>query len=299
MKKNFLIVGLILVLFACNPKNNDESNNEKDTIIFENINTEKDVAEIDSKDNVITESEAFEKIKEYLSEENQDFFKQAKNNFNNFKTSQNIADYYFNTIPKMKSIIEKVISQNAKPDPDYWENIEQWEFFSIYIPEIELQVGDGFIDVGYHLSNLRTKAKETPEKDDDLFFDVLNKTIFDLEHFWYNGRNNWTEICDYSCSINKLGSDENIFHETFKAIDKALNESDKFSEKLISIKEEMISSIENAVLFVKSKQNALNELSKIIENIKLSPKELNQLKEIHNNIEKNKNLKFNSNCNDC
>ena len=107
-------------------------------------------------------------IGEYFSDTNMRIIQEARKSYYGIKSSKDIANILNNQKNKLIEIVNTGVDL-VRPRIEY---AEDGQFFEDYIPSIKIIGVDGGVMVGCNYYNLYKKALNTPQKDDDNFFDA-------------------------------------------------------------------------------------------------------------------------------
>jgi len=176
--------------------------------------------------------------------------------------------------------------------------MEKWKFLNDFLPGLCVNDGaEGIMIADFSLVPLFEKAKQTPENDDNLFFEAISdggKT--------YTGANEVSHFerillryCyhDLEPCYSELGSGK--VYNALKLIDKALEANGNFNEELKSEKEYVILPLKQYNYYGYPKEETQKYLEKIIAEIKIEGELLEEFNKVREHILSLSDDKFNCN----
>ena len=241
-----------------------------------------------------------EHLKKYLTSNQVDSFEIAAKQFNNIKSSTDLAQFYINTLPVLFEFIRLGI-QISNPEIVYSGDeapMAEWNVFQQYLPciRVECLCSECSTEPLVNLVPLFEKAKLTPESDDDKYFklaiemyniDTQNDSII------YDGGGNiatWFSLDNGNLSTySNLG--ENIIYKLLKLSEQSLNAGKTFEENTYNYRYKIMPSKE--FHYSVSKQEVLAEIAKILKDCTLNESERKQVLEAQLDIKTNKKVQFN------
>jgi hypothetical protein len=235
--------------------------------------------------------------------------KQAVEEFNRIKTASDLASFYQKTLESVTTIIDEQIEKN---DPTEYSGDDSpdvhWRWFSDYFPPVKCAVLCSECTYGalVNLVPLAEKARQTPEKEDDLFFD-LAMTAYNPQNealeIVYDGRGrNEVNVGEWSIMINcdicmasMLGSG---YHY------KILQKLEKVAPARSLFGDVMDQYLETTLLIDDSHYNhdkatVLAELDKMLTSPVLTDKQKKALQESRENINTDTSIEFDCAQGDC
>ncbi len=272
LTKQFLSIKTILVcivfvvsFISCGETNSNSVDNSENSLknISEFVENETET-EIEVEEEVTVE--VSKEMDKYFTEEQKKYLTEVNKKFLKIKTSKDVAEFYAE-----KDKIDRTVSDAMyKHDPDGYD-YKKWDFLKVFMPG--LCVGDGaegIMIAKFSLVPLYEKAKQTPEKDDDLFFEAISEggktedgdnEIKYLKHAWLHYCYHDLEPC-----YLKLGKGE-IYNYLLR-IEKALNVKGNFKKELDDMMSWAITELK-CELYAYSKEDTQKYIDKIAEDIKL------------------------------
>ncbi len=230
-----------------------------------------------------------EKIADVISEGDLAFVKQAVADYNTIKSSKDIADLLNNKIEKVVSIVGRGIDK-IRPYVEYNEEVA---YFEKHIPIITVMNSDGGVYVEKNDYNLYKKALETPEKDDDAFFDAFTNGTEpqEFDDVFYLVAFSPSECADMETCYSLLGGGE--CYKALSKIQAALDTDGNFTQNLKQLKANLIKELSFYSTFAYSKEDVLKYHAKIIDDFDFSDEELELLTKIRKTIASAKDDDFN------
>jgi len=209
-----------------------------------------------------------------VTPDDQTFVKNSISKFNTINSSRQVADYMHNRIDKLTEIIQKGLDVNS-------ENEENPEPF-YYVEDLIPCVGVGYaaeasgIEAITNYYRLYEKAKNTPEKDDDLFFEAYKNGIKAFENYYtkkkYLVKFDVEECSDFETCYIILGGGK--CYEALLKIDKAMVQESNFMKDLKDLKDVILRrTFIDYANYGYSKGKVLEYTDKILKDIKLTNEE--------------------------
>jgi hypothetical protein len=198
-------IGCFSLLFACGSNSSSAGENTDSDTSTSNLVS-------DSKENFWDDS-----LKKYFTPPQIIKIKKARADFYQIKTASELAYFYHVTLDTVRQIVDSRIPvfDNVEYSGDNSPDIH-WAWFDDYFVSIKCDVLCSQCDYSafINLVPLAAKAKETPEKEDDMFFELGLEAYgpdSEVVHDGYGSINdnqgNWTAmfLCDV-CIVNMIGS---------------------------------------------------------------------------------------------
>lgn len=222
------------------------------------------------------------KIKKYFTQEQITFLSDVKNKFENIKSSKDVADIYKIRYKIGRTIDEMLYKQNV----DERENTKNWAFLNDYLPGMSVVMGaEGSGNGGeYSLMPLYKKAIQTPETDDELFFEAYSNgrdKWIDENEFEHLSKFQLYECLDMENCFTLLGGGKVL--KIIQRIKKAEIPKSNFTEELKDFKYSVISELETS-LYGYTKEQTLYKLNKIAEELSSDNELLIKIEKIKEHI---------------
>jgi hypothetical protein len=241
-----------------------------------------------------------EHLKKYLTARQVDSFEYAARQYQNIRSSRDLADFYLNSLPPIFDIIRNGI-QKSHPDIIFAGDdtpVKEWNVFQTYMPYIRVEClcSECSTEPLINLKPLYEKAMETPETDDDRYFKLaVEMYSADAENdsviYEQGGNiNTWFTMDggDFS-SYSNLGNGNII--KLLKLSEKSLESGKIFEEKTLNCRNFFMPV--NNMHYGSSKKEVLAEIEKILKECKLNEDERKQVQEAKSNILSNSQVQFN------
>jgi hypothetical protein len=256
-------------------------------------------------------------LKKYFEPEQIVKIKQARKQFDEIKTAADLAAFYFVTLDTVKTMVNEQISfaqytmMPRRSEYEY-ENMlgidERWSWFHDYFPSIKCALLCGLCPYHAHtdLLPLMEKAKHTPEKEDDLFFELAMVTyrsenskgvVYDGLGEYGEGLNGsgdslgqWgvTLSCD-RCMASTLGG--GYYYRIVQSVEKAASARKLFGVAIDRYLTFTLSVIYN-LHFYHPKVKVLSEIDKILASPVLKQEQKKQLRADRERINTETEIKF-------
>ena len=293
MKQIIILLVALLIISACS---NNTQNNDTNNEISKEINDE------ETSENEDDESEKKQELSKQFNKMITDFsiskpetglLLEAQKAFDEIKSSKNIVDFINNHVEVMKTAMNTGI-ENMEPYP---EEPNPFYYVSDVLPGIRMLYGaeGSGVVVNYNYYDLYEKAKKTPQKDDDLFFEAYSygNEIFED----YNSKQKSllkveTQECSDFYTCYTLIGNGNCYNALLK-IETALKSETNFINQLTNLKESIISDLPFYGKFGFSKQKTLEYLEKINTDISLNDKQKEIIQKIKKDAETKPDADFN------
>lgn len=300
MKNYFYFLTILMIgLISCS-SNGDKNSTDSDTNKIDSGN-KSIIDTIPEANQVNPHPIPFpEHLKKYLTDKQVDSFELAANQYYNIKSSANLAEFYNKTLPALFEFINQGI-RKSNPEVEYSGDdapMAEWNVFQEYMPciVVECLCGECSTEPIVNLMPLNEKAKQTPESDDDKYFNLaIEMYRFDTgnDSVIYDGGGNiatWYTMdgCDF-CSYSNLG--ENIIYKLLKLSDESLAAGKNFEENTRYYRNRIMPA-KNTHYGV-TKKEVLAEIAKILKECKLNEEERKQIMETQLDIKNNKEVQFN------
>ena len=228
----------------------------------------------------ISNEKADKLMKDVLSSDDYDYIMSVLNRYYNIETVDDFK-YVFDQEEKFDKILSNMFDTY---DPDM-TNTWYIDVFEEYMPFISVTYGAEAccLDVVYNFYGFSEKVKITPEKDDDIFYSVLEKVYkktdydgkiffgYDSDEFFYL----FDGPYDYFSHMGKGN-----FLKAFKAIFEAKNKTSVFDDELDYIFQKLYSPILNVQNFTQSKEKVLEELNQLVDEIPFSEEQKEELNDV-------------------
>ena len=238
------------------------------------------------------------KLKLYLSPNQVDSFIQAKQIFDNIKTSNDLYSFYKNILPPLYDFILKGVKKSNPEVVTTGDNspAEIWRSISDYLQMIE--VGALCSECEFvPITNIKPflqKAATTAGLEDDKYFEFLvalygESTKDSIVYEQAGNINNYYSMdgCDF-CAFSTLGDGK--YYTIIIAYNKALNVGNLFKTEI----QQYFNFLQwEHTHYGESKINVLKEIDKIILNCKLEPDKVKIIKAARNKINLGRNIQFN------
>ncbi len=217
---------------------------------------------------------------------------EAQKQFYKIKTSRDIANYIDEYQDQLQTIIQNGID-NIKP---IVENPDLFYYINKVIPCVKVGYAAeaSGIEVTFNYYDLYKKAKYTPQKDDNLFFEAYSYG----NEIWLGnfGQKYLHKILTTKCSsfetcYSMLGSG-NCYNALLKT-EMALKSKTNFTNQLNQLKQYIINSFELSSKFGYSKQKTLEYIEKINTEISLNEKQKYIIQKIKKEVKTYPNSNYN------
>jgi len=305
MKRRFyLLVLFSLGLIYCNSgKSTNDSLVNKDSANKTVSDTIKNESEKATNNQANIQSIAFpENLKKYLTVKQIDSFELAAKQYNNIKTSADLAAFYIQTLPKILDFIRQGIQKSNPYNPsEVSDNV--WYSFRDYMPFIMVDAFSSESDEIWPVVNLfplYKLAKQTTESDDDIYFKLAIEMYgvnVDKDSLIYENLDVTWATMDFENMIHSSNLGENIIYKLLKLSEQSLNAGKAFEAKTYNCRDLFLP---NKELFYRvSKNQALAEIDKILKDCKLNDKERKQILETQLDIKTNAKIQFNCKDGNC
>lgn len=313
MKQITILFVALFIINACNNntqsnKTNNAINNETnsasnvETTVNPDNETNAKINNENTSDNKEREAEETQEISEQFNKMITDFsidkseitlLLEAQKAFNEIKSSKDIAVF----IDKYEKAMENAISSGIESMQPYPEAPDSFYYVSDVLPGIRISYGaeGSGIVASYNYYDLYQKAKQTPQKDDDLFFEAYSygNEIFED----YNSKQKFlekvktSECSDFETCYTLIGSG-NCYNALLK-IENALKSETNFKKQLTDLKESIISDLPFYGKFGFSRKKTLEYLEKINTDITLNDKQKEIIQKIKKEVETKPDEDFN------
>lgn len=217
-----------------------------------------------------------DKLKKLFSPAQVTRIKNYKTSFENAKSAQDFEKVYGEAI-KLKNDLYDTMNkkyEEIQRKTNTFVPKEDFEWINSFIPAMEItSVAEGTqLDLVANYNAFKTLAKKTPQKEDDLFINIMLDAYDGYGDFYTKW---FTQTWDYGGYTN-LGVGKHT--QVLLAIDKFLSQNTLFKKELGELRDKALKDILNENNFGEPKEKVIKEINGIIKNIKLSESEKNKLK---------------------
>ena len=275
---------IVLTLAACTViKSTDESQNDTLTLAYDSVpDTLAAQQPLTFREPVPEPVTSYEdSLLRYFTPEQVPVVKQARAEFNQLKTSAEMAHYYFTTLPVILDILYKQIQVS---DPNVYSGDDapskHWQWFESYYPTVYFSVNCS--ECSYEpyaaISRIAEKADSTMGKDDEAFFALA-----------FLGEQDSYKLvdCDF-CAASTLGEGRNS--EMLKLIEQTGTAQTLFSNKIREYRAEALSV--NSDFYYYDKKKVLAEVDLMLKSKILTAEERATLKEFRDSVAADKAGQF-------
>ena len=241
----------------------------------------------------LIDSSATTLLKQKLSAEEFDSINKVVSAYNNCNSASQI-EYIINQEADFLNILNNKIFYNYDVEEKEIDTLQN--IFKDFIPFIYIDYGyEGCcIDATYNYYSIYEKALETPDKDDDIFFDAyesMNKKISNENGTFFSDWNMFFDIVDFETSYSKLGNGN--FLNAFKTIQNSKTKTTLFSKQFDRFKLKLFRDLIFNGKFYYSKKEVLDELNSISSEIDFDKSDKQELNGYINKINNLPNTDFN------
>jgi len=293
-----IVVISITTLLSCSPQTSEEQSSIDSLRKTEDTTAVADVVAVQqtkiSIDPVYEDS-----LKRFFTPEQLDLIKKARIQFNNIKTSTDMAEYFRNTINKVTDILNKQVDV-ITPTETSGDNspAASWSWFSDYYPGFSgsADCSECSFTMKTGLGELQEKASATEGMEDDAFFDLCN-SVYGGGYVELFNVGWWYELigCDF-CAASIFGNGQRL--EILRKIEKIDGNTKAMFAPEIEHFQEAATSEAFPERYAKSKKEILDELNAILEISILTSTQRDRLMSLKKDIEADK-PQFDCNTRDC
>jgi len=243
-----------------------------------------------------------EHLKKYLTARQVDSFEIAAQQYNNIKSSRNLAEFYLKTLPTLLVFIRQgTLKSNPYNPSEVNDNV--WYSFRDYMPFIMVDAFNSESDDIWPVVNLfplYKLAKQTPEIDDDMYFklavEMYSKDV-DKDSLIFEELDNIWSTMDFENMIHSSNLGQNIIYKLLKMSEQSLEAGKTFEEKINICRQLFMP--EKTTHYWVSKKEALAEIDRILNDCKLKDVERKQIIEVQLDIKTNAEVQFNCKDGNC
>lgn len=209
----------------------------------------------------------------YFTPEQVPVVKQARAEFNQLKTSAEMAHYYFTTLPVILDMLYKQIQVS---DPDVYSGDDapskHWQWFETYYPTVYFSVNcsECSYDPYAAISRMAEKADSTAGTDDEAFFALAS----------LGEQDSYRLIDCHFCAASTLGDGRN--NEMLRLVEQTGTAQTLFSNKISEYRAEALSV--SSDFYYYDRKKVLAEVDLMLKSKILTAEERAALKEFRDSV---------------